>query len=187
MGEVTEQELGQRSGLRPGAQVGRDGLERQYDDSLRGADGVRFVEVSALGHVVRDAASSTTLRPEAGEAVHTTIDLDLQRYIARIFPAGQRGAVMALNPNTGEVLALYSAPGFDPNRFVGGVDPSYWRLLSESPAHPLLDRAIQARYPPGSTGEFAIPALAFKRGVVALPTRPPIAGRGGVPVGDHIV
>src|SRR5213083_2783262 len=96
VGEVTEQELGQRSGLRPGAQVGRDGLERQYDDSLRGADGVRFVEVSALGHVVRDAASSTTLRPEAGAAVHTTIDLDLQRYIAKIFPAGQRGAVMAL-------------------------------------------------------------------------------------------
>ena len=185
MGEVTEQELGQRSGLRPGAQVGRDGLERQYDDSLRGADGVRFVEVSALGHVVRDAASSTTLRPEAGEAVHTTIDLDLQRYIARIFPAGQRGAVMALNPNTGEVLALYSAPGFDPNRFVGGVDPSYWRLLSESPAHPLLDRAIQARYPPGSTWKLAIAAMALKRGIVTLHTRMPIACRGGLQFGNR--
>ena len=185
LGEVTEQELGQRSGLRPGAQVGRDGLERQYDDSLRGADGVRFVEVSALGHVVRDAASSTTLRPEAGEAVHTTIDLDLQRYIARIFPAGQRGAVMALNPNTGEVLALYSAPGFDPNRFVGGVDPSYWRLLSESPAHPLLDRAIQARYPPGSTWKLAIAAMALKRGIVTLHTRMPIACRGGLQFGNR--
>ena len=185
VGEVTEQELAQRSGVRPGAQVGRDGLEREYDDSLRGADGVRFVEVSALGHVVRDAASSTTLRPEAGRAVHTTIDLDLQRYIARIFPAGQRGAVMALNPNTGEVLALYSAPGFDPNRFVGGVDPTYWRQLSESPAHPLLDRAIQARYPPGSTWKLAIAAMALKRGIVTLHTRMPIACRGGLQFGNR--
>ncbi len=185
MGEVTEQELGQRSGLRPGAQVGRDGVEREYDDSLRGADGVRFVEVSALGHVVREAAVSTTLRPEAGAAVHTTIDLDLQRYIAKIFPAGQRGAVMAMNPNTGEVLALYSAPGFDPNRFVGGVDPAYWRGLNESPAHPLLDRAIQARYPPGSTWKLAIAAMALKRGIVTLHTRMNIPCRGGLQFGNR--
>src|SRR5256885_14093629 len=104
----------------------------------------------------------TTLFRSPGAAVHTTIDLDLQRYIAKIFPAGQRGAVMALNPNTGEVLALYSAPGFDPNRFVGGVDPAYWRQLSENPAHPLLDRAIQARYPPGSTGKLALAAMGLK-------------------------
>jgi len=185
MGEVTEQELAQRTGLRPGAQVGRDGVERAYDASLRGADGVRFVEVSALGHVVREAAVSTTLRPEAGAAVHTTIDLDLQRYIAKIFPAGQRGAVMAMNPNTGEVLALYSAPGFDPNRFVGGVDPAYWRGLNESPAHPLLDRAIQARYPPGSTWKLAIAAMALKRGIVTLHTRMNIPCRGGLQFGNR--
>ena len=185
IGEVTEQELGQRTGLRPGAQVGRDGVEREYDDSLRGADGVRFVEVSALGHVVRDAAVSTTLRPEAGAAVHTTIDLDLQRYIAKIFPAGQRGAVMAMNPNTGEVLALYSAPGFDPNRFVGGVDPAYWRGLNESPAHPLLDRAIQARYPPGSTWKLAMAAMALKRGIVTLRSHMNIPCRGGLQFGNR--
>ena len=62
-----------------------------------------------------------------GADLHTTIDLDLQKYISQIFPAGQRGAVLALNPNTGEVLALYSAPGFDPNAFVGGVPAPYWR------------------------------------------------------------
>ena len=185
MGEVTEQELGQRSGLRPGAQVGRDGLEREYDDSLRGADGVRFVEVSALGHVVREAAASTTLRPEPGAAVHTTIDLDLQRYIAKIFPAGQRGAVMALNPNTGEVLALYSAPAFNPNAFVGGVNPEYWRQLNESETHPLLNRAIQARYPPGSTWKLAIAAMALKRGIVTLHTRMNIPCRGGLQFGNR--
>jgi penicillin-binding protein 2 len=185
LGEATEEELSLRSCLRPGALVGRDGLERQYDDSLGGCPGFRFVEVSALGHVVREAPPATTLRPEPGEPLHTTIDLDLQRYIARIFPAGQRGAVVALNPNTGEVLALYSAPGFDPNRFVGGVDPAYWRLLSESEAHPLLDRAIKARYPPGSTWKLAIAAMALKRGIVTLHSHMPIPCRGGLQYGNR--
>jgi penicillin-binding protein 2 len=90
VGEVTEQELARRrtAGLGLGALVGQDGLEREYDDSLRGADGVRFVEVSALGHVVRDHGASPTLRPVSGAPLRTTIDLELQRYVARIFPAG---------------------------------------------------------------------------------------------------
>src|SRR3989449_10114729 len=121
------------------------GLEREYDDTLRGSEGVRFVEVSARGQMVREAEAAANLAPVPGSDLHTTIDLDLQRYISRTFPPGQRGAVLALNPNTGEVLALYSAPGFDPNAFVGGISAPYWRSLNESPAHPLLDRAIQAR------------------------------------------
>src|SRR2546422_9241788 len=97
--------------------------ERQYDDSLRGGDGVRFIEVSALGHVVREAGAAPTLKPVPGTPLHTALDLDLQRYIGEIFPAGQRGALLALNPNTGEGLALYSAPALNPNAFVGGVNP----------------------------------------------------------------
>src|SRR6266480_3707997 len=89
VGEVTETERGQRrwAAVRLGGLVGKDGLEREYDDSLRGADGVRFVEVSALGHVVREAGAASTLRPAPGKALRTTIDLDLQRYVAHIFPA----------------------------------------------------------------------------------------------------
>lgn len=187
VGEVTEAERATRrfASVRLGGQVGKDGLEREYDDSLRGADGVRFVEVSALGHVVREAGAATTLSPVAGAPLHTSIDLDLQRYIARIFPAGQRGAVVALNPNTGEVLALYSAPAFDPNAFVGGVDPEYWRTLSESESHPLIDRAIQARYPPGSTWKLAVAAMALKRGIVTFQTRMPIPCRGGMQYGNR--
>jgi len=120
IGEVTEAERAQRrlAPVRLGGLLGKDGLEREYDDSLRGSDGVRFVEVSALGRVVREAGAASALPPIPGRALSTTIDLDLQRYVARIFPAGQRGAVLALNPNSGEVLALYSAPGYDPNAFV---------------------------------------------------------------------
>src|SRR3989441_7888201 len=173
VGEVTETERAQRrlAPVRLGGLVGKDGLERQYDDSLRGFDGVRFVEVSALGHVVREAGAGSRLSPVPGRALHTTVDLDLQRYIAQIFPAGRRGAVLALNPNSGEILALYSAPGFDPNAFVGGVDPEYWRRLSENEAHPLFDRTIQARYPPGSTWKLALAAMALKRGIVTLRSR----------------
>src|SRR5256712_10277956 len=123
VGELTETERAQRrfASVRLGGLLGKGGLERQYDDSLRGADGVRFVEVTALGHVVREGGPASRLPPVPGRAVHTTIDLELQRYIAQIFPAGQRAAGLAPNPDTCEVLAPFSGPGFDPNAFVGGV------------------------------------------------------------------
>ncbi|MGH7538771.1 MAG: penicillin-binding protein 2 [Gemmatimonadales bacterium] len=187
VGEATEQELAGRRerALRPGALIGKDGLERAYDDTLRGADGERFVEVSALGFVVREAGVAQTLQPVAGATLRTTIDLDLQRYVARVFPAGMRGAVVALKPATGEVLALYSAPGYDPNAFVGGVSPEYWRALNVNEAHPLLDRALEARYPPGSTWKLAMAAMALKRGVATMRTRMPIPCRGGMQYGDR--
>ena len=185
--EVTDQDLAARQGgaLRLGSLIGKDGLERAYDDTLRGSDGERFVEVSALGYVVREAGAAPTLPAEAGATLRTTIDLDLQRYVARTFPAGMRGAVVALDPSTGEILALYSAPGYDPNAFVGGVSPEYWRALQQNDAHPLLDRAIQARYPPGSTWKLAIAAMALKRGLATMHTRMPIPCRGGLQYGDR--
>ena len=187
VGEVTEAERTTRrfATIRLGGLVGKDGLERQYDDTLRGSEGVRFVEVSARGQMVREAQAAANLAPVPGADLHTTIDLDLQTYISQIFPAGQRGAVMALNPNSGEVLALYSAPGFDPNAFVGGISADYWRTLNESPAHPLLDRAIQARYPPGSTWKLAVAAMALKRGIVGPRTHMPIPCRGGLQYGNR--
>jgi len=122
VGEVTEAERATRrfAMVRLGGLVGKDGLEREYDDTLRGSEGVRFVEVSARGQMVREAEAAANLAPVPGTDLHTTIDLDLQRYISHAFPRTTRGR-LALNPNTGEVLALYSAPGFDPNAFVGGI------------------------------------------------------------------
>ncbi|MGH7613880.1 MAG: penicillin-binding protein 2 [Gemmatimonadales bacterium] len=187
VGEVTEQDrAGRRDDpLRLGSLIGKDGLERSYDDTLRGDDGARSIEVSARGYVVREASTAPTLNPVAGATLRTTIDLDLQRYIARVFPPGMRGAIVALQPNTGEILALYSAPGYDPNAFVGGVSAEYWRALNESDAHPLVDRAIQARYPPGSTWKLALAAMALRRGVATMRTRMPIPCRGGLQYGDR--
>ena len=93
--------------------------------------------------------------------------------------------MVALDPSTGEILALYSAPGYEPNAFVGGVDPNYWRALNESEAHPLFDRAIQARYPPGSTWKLAVAAIALRRGIVTLHSRMPIPCRGGLQYGNR--
>jgi penicillin-binding protein 2 len=187
VGEVTEGERATKrfAQVRLGGLVGKDGLEREYDDTLRGSEGVRFVEVSARGQMVREAEAAANLAPVPGIDLHTTLDLDLQKYIAQIFPPGQRGAVMALNPNTGEVLALFSAPGFDPNAFVGGISASYWRSLNESPARPLLDRAIQARYPPGSTWKLAVAAMGLKRGIVGPRSHMPIPCRGGLQYGNR--
>ena len=186
VGEVTEQDLAGPRGvpLRLGELVGKDGLERSYDDTLRGQDGEKFVEVSALGYVVREGAAPD-LRPVAGAKLQTTLDLDLQRYISRVFPAGMLGAVVALDPTTGGILALYSAPGYDPNAFVGGVSTDYWRDLNLNGAHPLLNRAIQARYPPGSTWKLAVAAMALRRGVATMNTRMPIPCRGGLQYGDR--
>src|SRR5205809_2483641 len=187
VGEVTEAERAQRrfAAVRLGGLLGKGGLERQYDDTLRGADGVRFVEVSAFNRVVREAGAAARLPPVPGRALHTTIDLDLRRYIAQVFPAGRRGAVLAMKPNTGEILALFSAPGFDPNAFVGGVDPGYSRRVSGNAAPPLFARTIQARYPPGSTWKPAIAAMALKRGIVTLRSRMPIPCRGGLQYGNR--
>lgn len=186
LGEVAESEL--RRGRTPidiGALVGKDGLEREYDDSLRGKAGARFLEVSALGRMVREVDEQGFLEPVAGLPLHTTIDLDLQRFVASVFPPGRRGAVVALDPADGAVLALYSAPTFDPNAFVGGVDPDYWRSLTEDPARPLLNRAVQARYPPGSTWKLAVAAMALKRGLVGFRSRMPVPCRGGLQYGNR--
>jgi penicillin-binding protein 2 len=187
VGEVTEAERATRrfAMVRLGGLVGKDGLEREYDDTLRGSEGVRFVEVSARGQMVRDAEAAANLSPVPGTDLHTTIDLELQKFVARTFPVGQRGALLALNPNTGEVLALYSAPGFDPNAFVGGISAPYWRSLNENAARPLLDRAIQARYPPGSTWKLAVAAMALKRGIVGPRSHMPIPCRGGLQYGNR--
>ena len=172
-------------GARPGLLVGRDGLEKQYSDRLRGEDGERFVEVDALGRTVRDAGVGQSLAPVQGTSIRTTLDIDLQQYVAQAFPQGKRGAVMVMDPTNGDVLALYSSPSYDPNAFIGGIDPALWTTLSRAEDYPLLDRAIQARYPPGSTWKLVLAAVAMSRGLVGLNSHMPIPCRGGLQYGNR--
>jgi penicillin-binding protein 2 len=116
----------------------------------------------------------------AGGPLRLTLDLELQRYIHSIFPDSMQGAVVAMVPSTGEVLAIYSNPTFDPNDLARGPSPALWAGLNRDPRKPLLDRAINARYPPASTWKLATAAAAARRGLVRADTRMPIACRGGM-------
>jgi penicillin-binding protein 2 len=185
--EVTESDLtaNRFPGAGLGSIVGKAGLEREYDDTLRGAEGVRYIEVNARGRLVREEASTASLPPTPGKPISTTIDLDLQRYIDSVWPAGTRGAMIAMTP-TGEIRALYSAPTYDPNAFVGGISMALWRSLNDDEARPLLNRAIQTRYPPASPFKLAIAAMALKRGLIGLDTHMPTPCRGGLRLGNRI-
>ncbi len=178
--EATEEEVREGKVRRGGVLVGRDGLERQYDDLLRGQDGFKFVEVDALGRTVREAREEATLAPEPGQTLRTTVDIELQQYIRDNFPPDSRGAVVALDPRNGEVLALYSAPSFDPNAFIGGYDPERWTELRESEEYPLFNRATQARYPPASPWKLAMATMALRREVVTMDSRMDISCTGGM-------
>jgi penicillin-binding protein 2 len=184
--EVTEADLtaDRYPGAVLGSLVGKAGLEREYDDTLRGSEGVRYIEVNARGRLVREGAASA-LPPTPGKPIVTTVDLDLQRFVDSIWPAGTRGALVAMTPQ-GEVRALYSAPNFDPNSFVGGISSAEWRKLNNDPAKPLLNRVIQARYPPASPFKLAIAAMALKRGLIRLSTHMPEPCRGGMRLGNRI-
>jgi penicillin-binding protein 2 len=149
VGEVSEQELNSSEFAKysQGDIVGKAGLERQYNDLLIGVDGQRRVVVDSFGRE-REVLESKEATP--GHSLQLTLDLDLQA-VAELALEGKKGAVVALDPRTGEVLAMVSRPAYDPNAFATRVSPDYWRDLISSRDNPLLNRAIQAQFAPGST------------------------------------
>ncbi|MGQ0713007.1 MAG: penicillin-binding protein 2 [Gemmatimonadaceae bacterium] len=186
-GEVTESELAQPEfeEYKAGQQIGKGGLEKQYEKELRGQEGIRFVEVDARGRVVREAGARQDLRPLAAPALHTNIDLDLQRYAAGLFGDSLQGGIIALDPVSGGVLALHSAPSFDPNRFIGGIPAEYWKQLNTDPRRPLYNKVIQGRYPPASTFKLATSVLALNDKVATLETHMPQPCTGGYQFGNR--
>jgi penicillin-binding protein 2 len=147
VGEASEQQIEASNGkLRPGDVVGKSGLERQYNDILMGTDGMRRVIVNSVGKEVDHLSQQD---PIPGKQVTLTIDLDLQT-VAEQSLGARPGAVVALDPRTGEVLAMVSRPTPDPNDFAVRIPKEEWRKLNEDPLHPLLNRAIQAQLAPGS-------------------------------------
>jgi len=127
--------------------IGKLGVEQAFEQQLHGTTGVDQVETSAGGRAVRKLASSPAM---PGNNVILSLDIRLQKLVEDMF-GGRRGALVALDPTTGDVLAFVSKPTFDPNLFVDGIDTESWQLLSESPNKPLLNRALRGTYPPGST------------------------------------
>jgi penicillin-binding protein 2 len=185
-GEISEAELGQEAyaAYKPGQQVGKDGIERQYESRLRGQEGARYVEVDARGRVVRDQARPD-LVPEAPPALYTNIDLDLQRFVYELFGDSLAGGVVAMEPRSGEVLALHSAPTFDPNEFIGGIPHDYWQQLQADPRRPLYNKAIKGTYPPGSIWKLHTAIVAMERGLVDMDDRQPLPCTGSFQFGNR--
>ena len=127
--------------------IGKLGVEQSFERQLHGTTGVEQMETSAGGHAVRRLASSPAT---PGQTIMLSIDIKLQKLVEDMF-GDRRGALVAIDPRTGEVLAFVSKPTFDPNLFVEGIDQESWSALSESINKPLLNRALRGTYPPGST------------------------------------
>ena len=148
-GEISEGELDapEFAKYEPGSIVGKFGIEKQYNDILTGIDGQREVMVDNRG---RERQVLGIKEAIAGKNLQLTIDLDLQA-VAELVLEGRKGAIVALDPRNGEVLAMATRPTFDPNKFSVRIKSSDWKALLDNPDHPLLNRAIQAQLAPGST------------------------------------
>ena len=164
VGEIAEAELNspQFIDYKQGDIIGKDGLEKQYDQVLRGVDGQQRVLVDNMGHErqMEDAQEATP-----GKDLKTTLDLDLQA-VAELSLQNNRGAVVALDPRSGEILAMVSRPTFDLNKFTGRISRADWNQISNNPAKPLLNRAIQAQLAPGSTFKPLMAIAGLESGVV---------------------
>lgn len=177
--EISERELElpQYAGYKAGQQIGKQGLERQYEAVLHGQEGSRFVEVDARNRIVREEGAQERKPIQAG-SLQTNIDLDLQVYIAQLFADSLVGGAVAMDPETGAVLALYSAPSYDPNRFIGGIPFALWDSLQKHKDRPLYNKALQGIYPPGSTWKLATAVMGLQDGAVTPKTRFPQSCNG---------
>ena len=186
-GEISELELAtpKYEAYKAGMRVGKRGLEQQYEGYLRGREGYRFVEVDARGRVVREAGARDEQQPQSGPDLQTNVDLDLQKFVVNLFADTILGAAVALDPRTGGVLALHSAPTYDPNRFTGGIPKAYWDSLNTDPRRPMYNKAIQGRYPPASTFKLATAILGLQQNLVRLDTRMPQGCTGGYYFGRY--
>jgi len=145
-----------------GMLVGQGGLEKTYDKLLRGTAGRRMIQVNASGKKVKDLGID---EPKPGTDIFLTIDLDVQR-AAEDALGTRAGAVVAMDPNSGEILALVSHPTYDPNLFPRGISPRDWVKLSNDPSHPLYNRAVQSVYPPGSTFKIVVSLAGLDSGKI---------------------
>jgi penicillin-binding protein 2 len=190
VGEISPKQLESEEwsskGLRPGDIIGKGGLEEYYDEHLRGVPGYRKVIVDSRGRVQSEIAR---VEPQSGQDLITTIDLDLQMTAERQLENSvtKRGTIIATDPNNGEVLVMASQPSFDPNIFVqGSKTPEGRKLIAaywQDEKRPLYNRAIQGRYPPGSTWKIPESVGALQQGVITVKNSNLACG-GGITIGN---
>jgi penicillin-binding protein 2 len=190
VGEINPKQLERdeykKKNLKPGDLIGQEGIEATYDDYLRGLDGYREVIVDSRGQIQE---TIKTVEPQPGQDLVTTIDLDMQLVAEeqlRNSPNG-RGVMIALDPNNGEILTLASAPTYDPNIFSQNVKSKEVRqqiaALFRDPTHPMVNRAISGRYPPGSTWKIPMSVAGLEQGVISIKNSRLVCG-GGIQIGN---
>jgi len=190
VGEISPEQLEKQvykdKGLKPGDIIGLSGIEQIYDDYLRGKDGYREVVVDSRGRIQDEIE---TIAPTPGRDLVTTIDLDLQLRAEEQLKNSvtHRGVIISMDPNNGEILALASAPSFDPNLFSQRITTKEGRAeyaaLLNDPEKRLINRAIQSRYPPGSTWKIPMAIAGLKQGAITLEHSNLVCG-GGIQIGN---
>src|SRR5262245_38621407 len=190
VGEISPEQLKQQSykdkGLKPGDIIGQSGLEQIYDDYLRGKDGYREVIVDSRGRIQDEI---NVVPPEPGQDMITTIDLDLQEAAEEQLreSSTKRRVIIAMDPNYGEIFALASAPTFDPNLFSQRITTKAGRAeyvaLLNDPQTPLINRAVQSRYMPGSTWKIPMSVSGLEQGAITIAHSNLLCG-GGIMVGN---
>ncbi len=166
LGEVDDRELEKNARMEPGDIIGKKAVERSYDEKLRGSKGLKFVKVDAMGRVVEELTTAESALPYPGKELYLTIDLRLQAYADSLME-GKRGALIAIDPRTGEVLSFLSKPDYDLNYFTGIIPMDIWSNLLNDPYHPLYDRACQSGYPPGSIYKLVAAIAALNEKIVS--------------------
>ncbi len=151
VGEITDDELKNDDTYSIGDYNGKMGLEMYYEKDLRGLDGIEYIEVDARGKEVGRITEKRPIPVTHGMDLYTTISVALTESVAVYLKDYEKAACVCLNPQNGEVLVLYSKPGFDPNRFIHGLQPEEWQRLYNAPDAPMYNRAIMSCYPGGST------------------------------------
>src|SRR5579862_2452968 len=164
VGEVNEAALTSDDTLKSGDVVGQSGIEKIYNAMLMGDDGAKRVVVNSVGREIRTLDRD---EPTEGKRLQLTLDLDLQHALEDGFRiSGYNGASVILDPRSGEVLAFASVPSYDPNAFAAGIDHATWASLTGDENRPLNDRAIQGKFPAGSTFKMAVATAALEEGII---------------------
>ena len=173
-------------GYRLGDFLGKGGLEKQYENLLRGSDGCEFVEVDAKGREQGNIPDLERLEPVPGVNLYLTIDWRLQQLAESLFVDGMQGSAVAVDPRTGQILALVSSPNFNPDLFSTGISSGNWERLANDPSFPLWDRAIRSVYPPGSTFKVFTAAAALDSGLIDEKKLLPKACHGSLRIGNRV-
>jgi len=151
VGEITSAEIERSKNYSINDYIGRMGIEEYYEEYLRGKPGAEFIEVDALGREIGKITEKRPIPVTHGENLYTTIDVVLAESVAVYLTEYQRAACVCIDPKSGDILVLYSKPGFDPNLFVHGLQKKEWQILNTTPDAPMYNRALMSCYPCGST------------------------------------